>query len=49
MYDQLEGEKIFTTNQENVDDELNVLNENILVPIDIEVWNTVMGGVMKKS
>ena len=49
LYDQLEGEKIFTTNQENVDDELNVLNENILVPIDIEVWNTVMGGVMKKS
>jgi len=41
--------KVFQAIRIEVNDELNVLNENILVPIDIEVWNTVMGGVMKKS
>lgn len=49
LYDQLEGEKLFTTTKENVDENLNIINENILVPIDIDIWNEVMNGVMKKS
>lgn len=49
LYDPLEGEKIFTTTIDNIDDNLNIVNENILIPIDIDIWNEVMNRVMKKS
>ncbi len=49
LYDQLEGEKIFTTTKNNIDDNLNIMNENILIPIDIDLWNEKMNRVMKKS
>lgn len=49
QYDKLEGEKIFITDKSNIDEQLRVLNENILVPIDLQVWNEALGGVMKKS
>lgn len=49
LYDELEGEKIFTTSKENVDNELNVKDENILIPVDIQTWNSALEGVMKKS
>ena len=49
LYDELEGEKIFTTSKENVDNELNIKDENILIPVDIQTWNSALEGVMKKS
>jgi len=48
LYDLVEGEKFFLTSTDNVDSKLNVVNENLLVPIDLPTWNRSLG-VMTKS